>query len=257
MGEEVKYDDGGRYVGGVRRGGEEGEGEPQEGGGEREGGGGEGGGGGRRGVGAKRDGFGTYFYPNGDVFQGHFVGGRRHGQGVYKYAEGGMYDGEWLDDKMHGKGRFMYASGNVFEGQWVRDMPHGIGKFVDGDVEQEIQHDMGKTHFPPTLPYRPSLPRSIPPFRPPSTSALPPSLLVTLLSGLEDRGDFATGGWAPSHGEATGGEHGLARVLVHVRSGASQVKAPAHDAPDTMMAVTGCALGRDEENTSEAINELK
>ena len=45
-----------------------------------------------------QNGKGTYTYPDGTVYNGHWKDGKRHGDGKYKNANGHEYDGDWVDD---------------------------------------------------------------------------------------------------------------------------------------------------------------
>eukprot|EP01022_Parablepharisma_sp_SALTPOND_P006027 TRINITY_DN1244_c0_g1_i20.p3 TRINITY_DN1244_c0_g1~~TRINITY_DN1244_c0_g1_i20.p3 ORF type:complete len:125 (+),score=1.61 TRINITY_DN1244_c0_g1_i20:162-536(+) len=54
---------------------------------------------------------GTYYYANGDKYEGEFKDGKRNGGGIclvvtfllgtLYYAKGGKYEGEWKDDNMN------------------------------------------------------------------------------------------------------------------------------------------------------------
>ena len=47
---------------------------------------------------------GTYFYDNGDLYEGYWNNDKREGEGKCDYADGDNYKGEWKDDKKDGKG---------------------------------------------------------------------------------------------------------------------------------------------------------
>ena len=40
------------------------------------------------------------------------------GFGTYHYPDGSIYEGEWKDDKHHGKGILSFANGTRYEGEW-------------------------------------------------------------------------------------------------------------------------------------------
>ena len=48
------------------------------------------------------EGFGSYFYRNGDWYEGEFVAGVRCGRGTMHYANGDTYVGAWEDGETHG-----------------------------------------------------------------------------------------------------------------------------------------------------------
>lgn len=54
-------------------------------------------------------GYGTYSWPNGDVFMGEWITGVRHGVGILRGGDGREYVGGW--------------EGNVREGYGVRSKP--------------------------------------------------------------------------------------------------------------------------------------
>ena len=57
------------------------------------------------------EGFGSYFYRNGDWYEGEFVAGVRCGRGTMHYANGDTYVGAWEDGETHGFGVFKWAKG--------------------------------------------------------------------------------------------------------------------------------------------------
>ena len=71
--------------------------------------------------------------------------GEPHGNGTYYYDNGDQYDGEWKDGKAHGHG-VMESSDGQYQGQWKDDVPHGQGKYTlaNGDV-YEGTFEKGRT----------------------------------------------------------------------------------------------------------------
>ena len=58
-----------------------------------------------------RNGQGTYTYPNGDVFEGHWSNNLRHGQGSYTFtSSGAKYVGSWINGRREGPGELIYAN---------------------------------------------------------------------------------------------------------------------------------------------------
>eukprot|EP00002_Diphylleia_rotans_P006099 TRINITY_DN1540_c0_g4_i2.p1 TRINITY_DN1540_c0_g4~~TRINITY_DN1540_c0_g4_i2.p1 ORF type:complete len:139 (+),score=24.30 TRINITY_DN1540_c0_g4_i2:941-1357(+) len=75
------------------------------------------------------EGLGTYFFPNGDIYEGEFKTGLRHGWGVHVNKAGDKYEGEWAADKKSGFGTLTMANQNRYEGKWFDNKKHGPGVF--------------------------------------------------------------------------------------------------------------------------------
>lgn len=74
-------------------------------------------------------GFGSYFYKNGDVFKGMWENGIREGQGTMTYATGESYCGEYHLSLAHGEGRYEFTNGDVYEGSFQAGEMHGPGVY--------------------------------------------------------------------------------------------------------------------------------
>ncbi len=72
-----------------------------------------------------KNGIGTYKYPSGAKYTGHFTNGEINGVGVCYYTDGSKYQGEWKARYPDGKGTKTYADGTVRTGLWK------LGKPVD------------------------------------------------------------------------------------------------------------------------------
>lgn len=101
------------------------------------------------------NGFGTYYWNNGDTFSGtiqnnlfvqgtHVVKGKwtyvgqfynmsYHGSGRCTYPNGDIYDGQYACGSRSGKGRYTYGSGGYYDGDWVNGNRHGKGEMVYSD----------------------------------------------------------------------------------------------------------------------------
>ena len=55
-----------------------------------------------------RDGQGTFWYPDGSVYEGTWAKGERNGYGEYTYPNGDKYKGWWQDNRRHGHGEYIY-----------------------------------------------------------------------------------------------------------------------------------------------------
>lgn len=73
--------------------------------------------------------FGTYLYPNGDLYFGHFTGNQRVGNAQYQYKNGNLFTGWYHNDEKE-YGKFQQIDGNIYEGTWFENKPHGYGKIT-------------------------------------------------------------------------------------------------------------------------------
>merc|ERR1711990_1016591 len=79
----------------------------------------------------KKDGKGTFYYPDGSIYEGQWTDDRKHGQGTYTYPNGDTYEGNWTHDLRNGTGTYTYASsGSRYIGQWVNGKADGPGELV-------------------------------------------------------------------------------------------------------------------------------
>lgn len=87
----------------------------------------------RRGM---RHGNGRISWPSGAVYEGEFSGGYLHGEGTYIGVDKLTYKGRWRLNLKHGLGYQVYPNGDVFEGSWIQGMAEGPGKYswANGNV---------------------------------------------------------------------------------------------------------------------------
>jgi len=80
-----------------------------------------------------KNGIGTYKYPSGARYTGHFHDGEIHGVGVCYYTDGSKYQGEWANRYPEGKGTKTYSDNTARTGLWKK------GKPVDanGNIQEE------------------------------------------------------------------------------------------------------------------------
>ena len=71
-------------------------------------------------------GYGTFYYPDGSKYAGHYVNGKRNGFGTYSYPDGAEYSGEFKDENFHGRGKYKYADGDQYVGEFKDDRFHGL-----------------------------------------------------------------------------------------------------------------------------------
>jgi hypothetical protein len=70
-----------------------------------------------------KNGIGTYKYPSGARYTGHFEHGEIQGVGVCYYTDGSKYQGEWVNRFPEGKGTKMYPDGTTRVGLWKKGKP--------------------------------------------------------------------------------------------------------------------------------------
>ena len=58
----------------------------------------------------------------GKVTEPKFKNGKFSGKGTFYYKNGDKYEGEFEDDKKHGEGMYYFADGKIMEGQWENDL---------------------------------------------------------------------------------------------------------------------------------------
>jgi hypothetical protein len=85
------------------------------------------------------DGFGVYFYPNGDTYTGTVIHSQDdalpQGEGTYQAVNGDRYVGEWNNGQKSGLGKYTTTSGFEYMGYWEDDAHHGgcAVTYTDGD----------------------------------------------------------------------------------------------------------------------------
>ena len=67
-------------------------------------------------------------WPNGDQYTGGFEEGNLNGYGTFNYADGRLYDGNWKDGKRHGDGILTLPSGDKFYGKFENNYINGPGE---------------------------------------------------------------------------------------------------------------------------------
>jgi hypothetical protein len=98
---------------------------------------------------------GTYTYPDGKVYTGHWEIRERNGRGAMKYPDGRRYEGDFKSGLRHGKGIMTWPSGRRYEGDFVRSqrtgkgtMTYPDGRVYSGDFADGEQSGRGVMTFP-------------------------------------------------------------------------------------------------------------
>lgn len=67
-------------------------------------------------VAGKKQGFGAFWYSNGDFYEGDFCRGKRHGFGRLWGFDGSFYQGHWRDERFEGSGMLLQGENiNIFQ----------------------------------------------------------------------------------------------------------------------------------------------
>lgn len=89
-----------------------------------------------------QNGQGTYVYPSGAKYVGHFQNGEIQGLGVCYYTDGTKFSGEWKSRYPDGKGTKTYADGTKRTGQWKKGKPvddkgNILEEYIAGKKEEQ------------------------------------------------------------------------------------------------------------------------
>jgi hypothetical protein len=85
-----------------------------------------------------KNGIGTYKYPSGARYTGHFEQGEIQGVGVCYYTDGSKYQGEWVNRFPEGKGTKTYPDGTTRVGLWKKGKPvDAQGNIVEAYIAQK------------------------------------------------------------------------------------------------------------------------
>ena len=79
-----------------------------------------------------KQGFGKFFWDNGNVYYGDFLKGKRTGKGKFTWKKSGdIYEGDNVDDSFTGKGKYTFkVSGDIYEGDFVELDFSGKGQYT-------------------------------------------------------------------------------------------------------------------------------
>ena len=74
------------------------------------------------------EGFGRFYFHNGDTYEGNFENDMFNGLGKYIFKSGDEYNGPFLNDQFHGIGTLTFSDGAVEKGKFHQDKR--VGKFI-------------------------------------------------------------------------------------------------------------------------------
>ena len=81
----------------------------------------------------QENGFGSFYWDNGDRYVGNWLHGKRHGTGKFTWPDGSCYDGEWKADERHGRGKYTFNDGSHHIGEFRNDKICGHGTRYNSD----------------------------------------------------------------------------------------------------------------------------
>ncbi len=71
-----------------------------------------------------------------DQYVGAMQGGVIHGRGTYFWANGQRYEGDWVNDRRHGQGVLYYPTGDQVHGNWANGRLAGKGRYWRSGVQK-------------------------------------------------------------------------------------------------------------------------
>jgi hypothetical protein len=84
------------------------------------------------------NGYGTFRWDNGEVYEGYWVIGERSGKGKYTFKSGDIYEGDFINNNRTGKGKYTWKENrDIYEGDFVDGVRTGKGKYTwkeSGDI---------------------------------------------------------------------------------------------------------------------------
>ena len=87
----------------------------------------------------KKHGSGTFYYPDGSIYEGEWFEDKKQGQGKYTYVNKDTYEGQWSNDLRDGEGTYTYAeTGTVYVGRWERGHAHGAGELKHKNFRYQV-----------------------------------------------------------------------------------------------------------------------
>lgn len=79
------------------------------------------------------DGYGTYYYNDGGIYDGFFKNGYRNGPGIYSFTDGSYYSGNWVDGRKEGFAMYSWKDGSMFFGYYKNEKLNGQGVYINED----------------------------------------------------------------------------------------------------------------------------
>ena len=77
------------------------------------------------------NGKGTYFYEDGNKYDGEWKNDKMEGRGTYTWKGGDRYTGKYRNNKREGHGIYFYENGNKYVGEWKKGKKNGLGTQIN------------------------------------------------------------------------------------------------------------------------------
>ena len=78
------------------------------------------------------------------IYDGEYKNGLKDGYGVYYYSNGDKYEGKFCEGLREGKGTFYWKDGTRWEGYFKNDEMNGEGVFYDGKKSYNVLYQNGE-----------------------------------------------------------------------------------------------------------------
>ena len=75
----------------------------------------------------QKNGFGKYYYSNGNVHIGNYKNDKKNGKGTHFWLSGARYDGNYRDNWKDGEGTYYWSNGDTYKGQFSEGKFDGYG----------------------------------------------------------------------------------------------------------------------------------
>jgi hypothetical protein len=98
----------------------------------------------------QRHGRGTFYFNNGDVYDGNWINDKMEGQGVFKWPNGTKYEGNFSAGLMNGQGKFSWPDGRKHDGLFKNGKKLVIAS-VDTNLQSENTTSNGTKQDPESL----------------------------------------------------------------------------------------------------------
>ena len=101
-----------------------------------------------------KEGYGIYYYLNGNKYEGEWKINVKEGNGMCCCSNGDKYEGELKKDKLNNYGICYYSDGKKYEGEWENNMKNGYGIFYISFYKWISEGEWKNQYFSKGLKYK-------------------------------------------------------------------------------------------------------